>query len=88
MDAQNQTNKRLAELEFLAGSLESDDLFVETYQEMLEEVRADGDPNRRRNQLLAIQKTLFKQFLFLQYEWLKEKGLVPKHEQGKSSHVS
>jgi hypothetical protein len=79
---------RLQNLIFLSESEQGIDLFTTEYESLLAEVKAGENQKQRKEMALAMQKTLFKQFLFLQYQWRQEKGLVPKHEQGKSSHVN
>jgi len=72
--------RQIAELDFLAGDLESMDEFNETYECLLNECKATGDKETARR----MQRILFQQFMFLFAEWRKEEAVMEKGEIGKT----
>ncbi len=65
--------KKLAELEFLSGQLETMEEFAQVYESMLEEAKAIEDKDRRQARARALQKVILKQAEFLLNQWLREK---------------
>lgn len=62
---------RLKELSAMTGSNKTDSLWNATYEELLEEVKADADSARRYAHALRLRKLADCQAEFLLNEWMR-----------------
>lgn len=67
----------LLRLEALSGSLESADIFCETYEKALKKAKKEGNIK----QIKELRKIVYAEFLFVLRQWLKEEARLKDIEQ-------
>jgi hypothetical protein len=66
-------DERLRILSAIVGSFDSDELFIIEYGDLLKDVKADEDPQRRQQHAQRMKKLLMIQAEFLLNAWLAAK---------------
>ena len=64
-------NQRLRELSAMTGREDATELWLDDYSELLEQVRADKDSDRRTSQAKRMQTLIMLEAQFLMNQWLR-----------------
>jgi len=67
----NLFNDRLRELSAMTGRENAVELWLSDYSELLDQVRADGDSDRRTSQAGRMRTLMMHQAAFLMNQWLR-----------------